>query len=116
VRPGTRPPGAEHAMILVRLLSYLRRHWPHTHILVRGASHVATPEVIDVLTAYRWTDFVFGLAGKAVLLRQAASTLQEARRLHHHRGALAHAHGPAPPPSSRLYDECVYAAGSWSPP
>jgi hypothetical protein len=114
LRPGTRPPGAENAMILVRLLSHLRRHWPHTHILVRGDSHFATPEVIDVITSYRWTDFVFGLAGNAVLLRQAASTLQEARRLHHHRVALAHAHGQAPPTSSRLYDEFVYAAGSWT--
>jgi Transposase DDE domain group 1 len=77
LRPGTRPPGAENAMIVVRLLSYLRRHWPHTHMLVRGDSHFATPEVLEVITAYRWTDFVFGLAANAVLLRQAA-TLQEA--------------------------------------
>lgn len=116
VRPGTRPPGAENAMVLVRLLSYLRRHWPHTHILVRGDSHFATPEVIDVIASYRWTDFGFGLAGNAVLLRHAAATLQEARRLHHHRVALAHAHGQAPPLSSRLYDEFVYAAQSWAHP
>lgn len=116
LRPGTRPPGAENAMILVRLLSSLRRHWPHTHILVRGDSHFATPEVIAVIASYRWTDFVFGLAGNAVLLRQAAATLQEARRLHHQRVALAHAHGQAPPTSSRLYDEFVYAAGSWAQP
>jgi Transposase DDE domain group 1 len=116
LRPGTRPPGAENAMILVRLLSYLRRHWPHTHILVRGDSHFATPEVIDVIASSRWTDFVFGLAGNAVLLRQAAATLQEARRLHHQRGALAKAHGQAPPPSSRLYDEFTYAAKSWAQP
>jgi Transposase DDE domain group 1 len=116
LRPGTRPPGAENAMILVRLLSYLRRHWPHTHILVRGDSHFATPEVIDVIASYRWTDFVFGLAGNAVLLRQAAATLQEARRLHHQRVALAQAHGQAPPPSSRLYDEFTYAAKSWAQP
>jgi Transposase DDE domain group 1 len=116
LRPGTRPPGAENAMILVRLLSYLRRHWPSTHILVRGDSHFATPEVIDVITSYRWTDFVFGLAGNAVLLRQAAPTLQEARRLHHQRVALAQAQGQTPPPSSRLYDEFVYAAGSWTQP
>ena len=116
LRPGTRPPGAENAMILVRLLSYLRRHWPHTHILVRGDSHFATPEVIDVITSYRWTDFIFGLAGNAVLLRQAAPTLQEARRLYHQRVALAQAHGQPPPPSSRLYDEFVYAAGSWAQP
>ena len=116
LRPGTRPPGAENAMILVRLLSYLRRHWPHTHILVRGDSHFATPEVIDVIASYRWTDFVFGLAGNAVLFRQAAATLQEARRLHHQRVALAQAHGQAPPPSSRLYDEFTYAAKSWTQP
>ena len=113
LRPGTRPPGAENAMILVRLLSYLRHPWPHTHMLVRGDSHFATPEVIDVITSYRWTDFVFGLAGNAVLLRQAAATLQEARRLHRHRVALAHAPGQAPPTSSRLYDEFVSAARAW---
>lgn len=116
LRPGTRPPGAENAMILVRLLSSLRRHWPSTHILVRGDSHCATPEVMDVIASYRWTDCVFGLAGNAVLLRQAAATLQEARRLHRHRVALAHAHGQVPPTSSRLYDEFVSAAGSWAQP
>jgi hypothetical protein len=116
LRPGLRPMGTENAMILVRLLAYLRRHWPHTHILVRGDSHFATPEVIDVLAHRRRTDFVFGLAGNAVLLRQAAPTLQDARRLHHQRGALAQAYGQAPPASSRLYDEFVYAAQSWSQP
>ena len=85
-------------------------------MLVRGDSHFATPEVIDVITSYRWTDFIFGLAGNAVLLRQAAPTLQEARRLYHQRVALAQAHGQPPPPSSRLYDEFVYAAGSWAQP
>ena len=80
LRPGTRPPGTENAMILVRLLSSLRRHWPHTHILVRGDSHFATPEVIEVIAHRRWTDFVFGLAGNAVLLRQAAPTIEAARR------------------------------------
>ena len=49
LRPGTRPTGTENAMIWVRLLSYLRCHWPYTHILVRGDSHFATPEVIDVI-------------------------------------------------------------------
>jgi hypothetical protein len=116
LRPGIRPTGTEHAMILVRLLSYLRRHGPHTPILVRGDSHCAPPEVIDVITSYRWTDCVFGLAGNAVLLRQGASTLEAARRLHHQRVAVARAHGQVPPPSSRLYDECSYAAGSWAQP
>ena len=116
LRPGTRPPGRENAMILVRLLSSLRRHWPQTHILVRGDSHFATPEVIDVIASYRWTDFVFGLASNAVLLRQAVPVLQDARRLHQQCTALAQAHRTRPPASSRLYAEFPYAAASWAQP
>src|SRR5205823_1144740 len=39
LRPGARPTGTENAMILARLLPYLRQRWPYTHILVRGDSH-----------------------------------------------------------------------------
>jgi Transposase DDE domain group 1 len=116
LRPGSRPPGTENAMILVRLLSYLRRHWPHTHMLGRGDSHFATPEVMDAIAAYRWTDCVFGLAGNAVLLRQAAPTLEAARRLYHQRVARARAHGQVPPSSCRLYAEFTSAAQSWAQP
>src|SRR5512132_204095 len=116
LRPGTRPIGAENAMILVRLLAFLRRHWPQTHILVRGDSHFATPEVIEVLAHRHRIDFVFGLAGNAVLLRHAAPVMQEARRLHQQRTALAQAHHAHPPDSSRLYAEFAYAAASWAQP
>ena len=64
----------------------------------------------------RLTDFVFGLAGNAVLLRQAAPVMQEARGLHQQRTALAQAHGERPPASSRVYEEFSYAAASWSQP
>jgi hypothetical protein len=116
LRPGKRPPGAENAMILVRLLGYLRRHWPATHILVRGDSHFATPEVLEVLAPRRHIDFVFGLAGNAVLLRHAAPVMQEARRLFQPRTAWARAYGEPPPPSSRLYEDFAYAAASWAQP
>ena len=116
LRPGKRPPGAENAMILVRLLSYLRRHWPSTHILVRGDSHFATPEVMDVSAHRRLTDFVFGLAGNPGLLRQAAPVMQEAHGLCQQRTALAHAYGEQPPPSSRVYEDFPYAAASWAQP
>jgi hypothetical protein len=43
LRPGTHPPGTDKAMMVVRLLSYLRQHWPHTPLLGRGDSHCATP-------------------------------------------------------------------------
>ena len=103
-------------MILVRLLSYLRHHWPRTHILVRGDSHFATPEVIDVIAHRHLIDFVFGLAGNAVLLRHAEPVMQEARRLHQQRVALTQAHRARPPASSRLYEEFAYAAMSWAQP
>jgi hypothetical protein len=116
LRPGTRPTGAAKALLVVRLLSYLRHHWPHTPMRVRGESPCATPAGIDVIAAYRWTDVVCGLAGHAVVLRQAASTLQEARGLQPQRGALAHAHGQAPPTRSRLSTECVSPAPAWAQP
>jgi hypothetical protein len=89
-------------MILVRLLAVLRRHWPRTHILVRGDSHFATPEVLDVLAYRRGIDFVFGLAGNAVLLRQAAPSRQEARSLYQQRTTHAQAHGERLPASRRV--------------
>ena len=116
LRPGKRPTGAENAMIFVRLLASLRRHWPQTPILVRGDSHFATPEVIEVIAHRRHTDFVFGLAGNAVLLRQAAPVMQEARGLYQQRSALAQVHGTRPPASTRLYEEVFYGAASWSQP
>src|SRR2546427_1442139 len=116
LRPGTRPPGAENAMLLVRLLAALRRHWPRTPILVRGDSPCATPEVIEVLAHRHLIDCVFGLAGHPVLLRHAAPVIQEARCLHQQRTALAHAHHVRPPASRRLYAAFAYAAASWAQP
>jgi hypothetical protein len=116
LRPGTRPTGAENARILGCLLVSRRRHWPHTHLLVRGDSPFAPPELMDVIAHRRWTDCVFGLAGNAIFLRQAAPSLQEARRLHQQRVVRAQAPRQAPPTSSRLYDEFCYAAQSWAQP
>jgi Transposase DDE domain group 1 len=103
-------------MILVRLLAFLRRHWPQTPILVRGDSHFATPEVIEVLAHRHLIDFVFGLAGNPVLLRHAEPVIHEARHLHQQRTALTQAHHARPPDSTRLYAAFAYAAASWSQP
>jgi hypothetical protein len=83
---------------------------------VRGDSHFATPEVFEVLAHRRGIDFVFGLAGNAVLLRQAAPIMQEARWLYQQRTAHAQAHGERPPTSSRVYEEFAYAAAAWAQP
>ena len=116
LRPGKRPPGAENALILVRLLAYLRRHWPFTPILVRGERHCGTPEVMEVMAHRRRTDVVFGLAGHPVLLRQAAPVMQEARALFQQRTALAQAYGEPPPPRRRVSEDFSSAAASWERP
>ena len=103
-------------MILVRLLAYLRRHWPFTPIMVRGERHCGTPEVMEVMAHRRRTDVVFGLAGHPVLLRQAAPVMQEARALFQQRTALAQAYGEPPPPRRRVSEDFSSAAASWERP
>ena len=116
LRPGTRPPGREKAMLLVRLLAVRRRHWPRPHILGRGDSHCATPAVCAGLAHRRGIDFLCGWAGNAGLLRPAAPIRQAARARYQQRTAHAQAQGARLPASSRGYEECAYAAASCSQP
>src|SRR4029434_2017213 len=103
-------------MFLSRLLAYMGRHWPQTHSLVRGDSHCATPEVIEVLAHRHRLDFVFGLAGNPGLLRHAAPVIQESWRLQQQRTALAQAHHARPPGSIRLSADFTYCVASWAQP
>src|SRR4051794_2616593 len=45
LRPGKTPSGREVRGHLRRLLREIRRHWPRTHITIRGDSHYGRPEV-----------------------------------------------------------------------
>jgi hypothetical protein len=107
LRPGRRPTGAENAMIWVRLLACLRRHWPQTPILVRGDSPCATPEGLEGLAHRPRIDWVFGLAGQTVLRRHAAPVRQAARHRPPQRTARAQAHPARPPDRRRLSAECA---------
>ncbi|PIL37773.1 hypothetical protein CR103_21755, partial [Massilia psychrophila] len=51
LRSSMRPTGAENTMILKRVLERIRRHFPDTHILVRGDGHFSTPEPMDCIDA-----------------------------------------------------------------
>src|SRR5262249_34974622 len=105
LRPGIRPTGAENAMILVRLLAYLRRHWPQTHLRLRGDSRSAPPEVTGAPPHRPPIDFVSALAGNPVFPRRADPVMREAPHPHQQQTPLAQAHPPPPPASSRLYAE-----------
>ncbi|MGN8200228.1 IS1380 family transposase, partial [Salinisphaera sp. RV14] len=82
LRPGKRPTGAENAMIIGRVLRRLRQAWPDTHILLRGDSHFANPELMALTVDDPLTDFLFGLGGNAKLNRRAAPILERTQRQH----------------------------------
>jgi len=78
LRPGKTPSGQEIRGHLRRLIRTLRRHWPETHITIRGDSHYGRPEVMDFCDE-QGIDFVFGLAGNDVLRRLVESDADDVR-------------------------------------
>ncbi len=66
LRPGKTPSGPEIRGSLRRLLRQIRRHWPRTHITIRGDGHYGRPEVMAWCEAQD-IDFIFGLTGSKPL-------------------------------------------------
>ncbi len=62
LRPGKTLSGKEAAAIIGHLIKRLRRRWPGVHIVWRGDSHYAAPEVLDLLEA-EGCGYVLGLGG-----------------------------------------------------
>lgn len=113
LRTGMRPTGAENAMILRRVVQRIRMAWPHTHIILRGDSHFANPELMQLALDTPHCDFLFGVAGNARLNRLAAPAVAATRAAHHQRTRLARASGRPAPSSTRTYHELTYAAQCW---
>jgi hypothetical protein len=113
LRPGKRPTGEENAAIVKRVLKRLRAMWPTTHIILRGDGHFANPELMQLAQEMPHTDFIFGLAGNAVLSPLAKPFVEAARALHNQRCAYAHAHQQAAPEATRSYHDLAYRAQSW---
>jgi len=108
LRPGKRPTGAENAMIMRRVLTLIRRHFPDTHILVRGDGHFSGPELMQMIDAMPNTDFILGLPGNVKLQALAEPTKQRACDL----WASVQTQDVVPE-AVRLFDEFPYAARSW---
>ena len=66
LRTGKTPSGAEAAGHIRRLFRHIRRHWPTTHITIRGDGHYGRPEVMAWCEA-NGVDYVLGLPTNAVL-------------------------------------------------
>ena len=102
LRPGKTPSGQEVRGHLRRLVRRIRRHWPRTHITLRGDGHYGRPEVMAFCEA-EGIDYVFGLSTNAVLrdlLEEAADDLRVRR-------------AEAQAPVLRRYAETRYGAKSW---
>lgn len=104
LRTGKTPSGAEAAGHIRRLFRHIRRHWPTTHITVRGDGHYGRPEVMDFCEA-NGVDYVLGLPTNAVLRTDPAIVTVA--------DACATQRAEEQRPALRLFADTRYAAKSW---
>ena len=116
LRPGKRPPGAENAMLVKRVLKRRRAAWPDTLIILRGDAHFANPELMQVVLEDPQADFIFGLSSNAVLKSLAQPFLETTRRQHEVRGDNARRHHQPAPAVTRTYHDLNSAAQTWPQP
>jgi hypothetical protein len=104
-------PGNAHAArgamgVLRRIIGCLKQRFPHVQIVVRGDSAFAVPRLLRMLeeAEREWGGiaYVFGLAQNAVLLRQGAAALAEARARCGSSGSPV-----------QYFDAFAYGAESW---
>jgi Transposase DDE domain group 1 len=102
LRPGKTPSGKEVRGHLRRLIRRIRRHWPLTHITLRGDGHYSRPEVMAWCEA-NGIDYIFGLPGNTALDRAVDEAADDIRT----RRALDQK------PCLRGFAETRYRAKSW---
>jgi hypothetical protein len=104
LRTGKTPSGAEAAGHIRRLVRHIRRHWPATHITIRGDGHYGRPEVMAFCETHD-IDYIFGLPTNAALRADpkivAAADACAVKRAEEDRVVL------------RNYAETRYGAKSW---
>jgi len=105
LRTGKTPSGKEAAGHIRRLVRHLRRHWPDTHITIRGDGHYGWPEVMAFCEAHG-IDYVFGLPTNAALRADPVIVTTA--------DACAVRHAEGQHPVLRSYAETRYGAKSWN--
>ena len=103
LRPGKRPSGEEAAQVLRHVIARIRNNWPRVEIMVRGDSHYAAPEVLDLLEEKR-CGYILGLSTNARLAPMAQPWAEDAAT----RRALSKKE------KVRRFHQTAYQAGSWS--
>ena len=103
LRPGKRPSGEEAAQVLRHVIARIQNNWPRVEIMVRGDSHYAAPEVLDLPEEKR-CGYILGLSANARLAKMARPWAEDAAT----RRALSKRE------KVRRFQQTAYQAGSWS--
>ena len=102
LRPGKTPLGVGVRILIKHLVRRIRRHWPRTWLTFRGDSHYGRREAMGWCED-NGVDYIFGLAGNAVLHALADETADDIELRHAETGA----------DQVRGFASFDYAAGSW---
>jgi len=105
LRPARTAKGTEVRCVIKHVTKRLRKHWPNTRIVWRGDGHYGRVEEMERAES-DGTDYIFGLAGNAVLDALMAETADNLR-FHHAKSNQA---------KLRTYASFFYQAGSWDRP
>lgn len=106
LRAGKTPSGVEVRCVLKHVIKRIRRHWPRTHILVRGDSHYGRVEAMAWCEQMPGVDYVLGFAVNKAL---KALTDDQAE-------ALARARQRSGDDKLRRFATFDYGAESWDKP
>jgi hypothetical protein len=105
LRPARTPKGTEVRTVIKHVTKRMRKHWPKTRIIWRGDSHYGRVEAMEWAEDNN-SDYIFGLAGNAVLDALVAQTADNLRFRH----ALSRRE------KLRTFTSFIYQAGSWTRP
>jgi hypothetical protein len=105
LRPARTPKGTEVRTVVKHVTKRLKQHWPHTRIVWRGDGHYGRVEAMEWIEN-DGDDYIFGLAGNAVLDAMVAKTADNLR-FHHAKSRQ---------PKLRTFACFTYQAGSWKRP
>jgi len=78
LKPGRRSKGVNVFSILERIISYIRKHWKHTKIVVRGDGHFCSPDFMNWADKQACINFITGLTGNKVLNQLSKITVDSA--------------------------------------
>ena len=102
LRPGKTPSGKEVRGWVRKIVRQIRKHWPDTHVTLRGDGHYARPEVM-AWAEQKGVDYIFGLAGSKPLHAKVEAFADHIRVVRAEQDAAA----------VRGYTEVRHGAGSW---